>query len=135
MSKLKDVAIVVSGKKIPDQDYKNLVTFFDLWGEGEKLSSLLKSKQYDLVGTVPHGFSFKFKNSVQRIVATFNQSPSSTAFIVFPPFTNNSCPFFINAKILSLEEKIDSLESMLSLVERQKLEAKQATEELFTYEH
>jgi hypothetical protein len=34
-----------------------------------------------------------------------------------------------------VEEKIDSLESMLSLVERQKLEAKQATEELFTYEH
>lgn len=135
MSKLKDVAIVISGKKIPNQSYENLVSFFDIFGEGEKLASLLAAKQYDLVGKLPSGFSFNSENSVQRIINTFNQNPVSTALIVFPPIVNNACPFFINAKILNIEQKISDLGDMLALIETRGLEAKQATEELFTYDY
>tara|TARA_R110002051_G_scaffold32786_2_gene73898 strand:- start:12719 stop:13126 length:408 start_codon:yes stop_codon:yes gene_type:complete len=135
MSKLKDVAIVISGKKIPSQSYENLISFFDLMGEGEKFSSLLVARQYDLVGTIPSGFSFKFKDSMLRIVNTFNQSPESIALIMFPPPVNNECPYFINTKILSIEERIDSLSGMLLLIAKKELEAKQSTEELFAYDY
>jgi hypothetical protein len=134
MPKLKDVAIVTLGKSIPNQDYENLVTFFDLIGDGTKLSSLLTEGKYDLVGMIPSRFSLRFKNSIATIVNTFNKNPESIAFMVFPPIVNGSCPYFINSRILPIENQVSSIEEMLQLVESQGLLAKQATEEIFSYD-
>ena len=134
MSKLKDVAIVTLGKDIPNQNYENLVTFFDLTGDGTKISSLLTERKYDLVGMIPSRFSLKFKNTITTIVNTFNKNPESIAFMTFPPIVIGSCPYFINSRILSIENQVSSIEEMLQLVESQGLLAKQATEEIFSYD-
>ena len=134
MSKLKDVAIVTLGKDIPNQNYENLVTFFDLTGDGTKISSLLMERKYDLVGMIPSRFSLKFKNTIRTIVNTFNKNPEAVAFMAFPPIVNGSCPYFINSRILLIENQVSSIEEMLRLVESQGLLAKQATEEIFSYD-
>ena len=135
MSELKDVAIVISGKRIPQQDYNDLVSFFDLWGGGEKISSLLGESKYDIVGNLPPGFRFKSKSAVKKIVNAFNENPQYIALIVFPPVVNGECPYFINNKIIEIKQRINSLQDMLSTIEGLGLQARQATEELFIYEH
>ena len=135
MSKLKDVAIVISGKRIPQQDYDDLVSFFDLWGGGEKISSLLSEGSYDIVGNIPSGLRFNTSDAIKKIVNTFNENSKTTALIIFPPVVSGKCPYFINSKIIEIKQRINSLQDMLSIIEGLGLQAKQATEELFIYEH
>ena len=133
MSKLKNVGVLVGSLKIPQQTHDNLITFFDIYNDPNKIKSALKDSRFDLFGFLPKGFDFKYETTIERVVATFNTNPQKIAFLVCLPIFNGECPYFINKKILKLDCPIQSLSEMLLLVEKSGLEARQATEELFIY--
>jgi len=135
MSKLKNVGIIINSLEIPQQDYEHLITFFDIYNDPQKIKGMLNDNRFELFGLIPKGFFFKNENTIERIVNTFNEKPQSIAFIIFPPLFKQTCPYFINKRILKIKEPINSLPDMLSLIKEQNLEAKKSTEEMFTYEH
>ena len=135
MSKLKNVGIVIHSLKIPQQTYEHLITFFNLYDDPAKVQEVLTDNRFDLFGFLPKGFFFKDEKTVERVVNTFNVRPRTTALLIYPPLFNKECPYFINKKILEIDEPIKSLSEMLSLVERHGLAAGKSTEELFIYEH
>lgn len=135
MSKLKTVGVLISSLEIPQQSYEHLITFFNMHDDPSKTWDIFNNDKFELFGFLPKGFSFKNKKTVERIVNAFNEKPEAIAIMVFPPLFKQACPYFINKRILNIREAIHSLSDMLLLVKKQGLEARQATEETFIYEH
>jgi 5,10-methylene-tetrahydrofolate dehydrogenase/methenyl tetrahydrofolate cyclohydrolase len=135
MSKLKTVGVLISSLQIPQQSYEHLITFFNMHDDPSKTWDTFNNDKFELFGFLPKGFSFKNEKTVERIVSTFNEKPEAIAIMVFPPLFKQACPYFINKRILSIRETIHNLSDILLLVKKQDLEARQATEEIFIYEH
>jgi len=135
MPKLKTVGVLISSLEIPQQSYEHLITFFNTHDDPSKMWDTFNNDKFELFGFLPKGFSFKNQQAVERIVNTFNEKPEAIAIMVFPPLFKQVCPYFINKRILSIGEAIHSLSDMLLLVKKQGLEAREATEEIFIYEH
>ena len=133
MSKLKNVGVLIGSLRIPQQTYKNLITFFNVHNDPHKIQEVLTDSRFDLFGFLPKGFDFKDETTIERVIETFNKAPERIAFLVCPPVFNGECPYFINKKILKPEESVHSLEEMLLLVKEGGMESRQATEELFIY--
>lgn len=135
MPKLKTVGVLISSLEIPQQSYEHLITFFNTHDDPNKTWDTFNNDKFELFGFLPRGFSFKSQKSVERIVNAFNQKPEAIAIMVFPPLFKQACPYFINKRILSIREAIHNLSDILLLVKKQGLEAREATEEIFIYEH
>ena len=135
MPELKTVGIISSSLKVPRQNYEHLITFFDIYKDPQKIWDALNDSRFELFGFLPEGFSFGSERAVERIVNTFNERPEAIAFMVFPSTLKPKCPYFINKRILKINEPIQNLMQMLFLIKRSGLEARRATEEIFIYEH
>jgi len=133
MSELKNVGVVISSLKLPEQNYEHLITFFDIYDDPHKRHSVLTDNRFDLFGFLPKGFFFKNKTTIERVVNIFNKSPQTIAFLVCPPVFNGECPYFINKKILTVDSPVRTLPEMLLFVEEHGLESRKATEKLFVY--
>ena len=135
MSELKNVGILINSLKMPDQTYEHLISFFDIYNDPNKIQEVINDKRFDLCGFLPKGFWFKNKRTIEKIVNTFNSGPKNIAFLICPPLVDKKCPYFINKKIIKIDRPIQNLSDMLFFVEQRGLEAKEAMEELFIYEH
>jgi len=135
MSELKTVGIISSSLKMPQQNYEHLITFFDIYKDPQKIWDALNDNRFELFGFLPAGFCFGSERAVERIVNTFNEKPEAIAFMAFPSTLKKECPYFINKRILKINEPIQNLAQILLLIKKSGLEARRATEEIFIYEH
>lgn len=135
MSEFKNVGLITHSLKIPNQTYEHLITFFNIHGDPNKINEVFFDSRFDLLGFVPEGFLFKSEEAVERIVNAFNSGSQKIAFLLCPPMFHGKCPYFINKKLLKVEQPVKDLSDMLFLIKESGLEAMKATEELFIYEH
>tara|TARA_R110000744_G_scaffold73552_2_gene147267 strand:+ start:18086 stop:18490 length:405 start_codon:yes stop_codon:yes gene_type:complete len=112
MSELETVIIASETLRKPGQDYKKVVTWFNVPPRPDFFDWVYQKQGYDIFGIVFHPFKFANRNSLSKIVEAFNLRSDKILCIHSAENISGKQCLFINKHLADIQH-IDGLESIV----------------------
>ena len=112
MPKLETVIIASETPRKPSQDYKKVITWFNIPPRPDFFDWVYQKQKYDIFGIVFHPFKFTDRNSLSKIVEAFNLRSDKILCIHSAENINDKQCLFINKNLADMQH-IGGLDSII----------------------
>lgn len=112
MSKLETVIIASETPSKPGQDYKKVITWFNIPPRPDFFNWVYQKQKYDIFGIIFYPFKFTDRNSLSKIVEAFNLHSDKMLCIHSAEDIDGKQCLFINKRLVDMEH-IGGLESII----------------------
>ena len=126
MPMLETVIIASDSLFKPKQDYKRVLTHFNIFQEKLFTSQIYAREGYDVFGFIPFAVRFRHSNCIKQILDTFNQNVASIAFL-----SHDTRAYFINKRVVPSTMKVEDYYSFIKELTKMKLKAFKINDRLF----
>mgnify|MGYP003645456155 CR=1 FL=1 len=119
MPKLETVIIASEVMKKPGQNYKRVITWFNIPPRPDFFDWVYQKQKYDIFGIIFHPFQFANEHCLSKIVEAFNIYPDDTLCVHSSENIDGKQCFFVNKRLANMDH-MDGLDSIMKYASKKK---------------